>query len=197
MIPFYNKYVDIKTFRVHGDSLLFKQIHSFNQDEWMTDLKEPVITINKGEINLIFRNYSHPGVYISQRSLESHGTFSVPKQTNMISENRISLPLLFFDAQFTRKYWFLAGDRPYNNKEKSKLYLYSNEDMGNPFTFEQSIDRPIPNSWQFYGYPTVTLMKNGKYLVVFTESYMDYENNENADFYQFTLTPTKSKIVSK
>lgn len=190
LIPFYDNYVDIKTFKIHGDTIVFNDLYHFDNEEWMTNLVEPCITYVNNEITVLFRNYKEPGVFQS-KSYDDGSTFSNPLKTNIIEDNRISLPLSIYD-NYTKKYWFIAGDRRYENKSNSKLWIYSNDsDSEKNYHIEYIIDRPLPNNWQFYGYPAITLMKNGKYLVIFTDSYWE-NDSEEADFYQFTLTPIKS-----
>ena len=189
-IPLYDEDSEIRTFSVSGDSVAFSSnAYIFKGN----NLEEPELSMDNGKIVCLFRSDFGKGGLYQCVSTDNGKTFSDAIQTNIISDMHTSLPCFFFERKYTHKAWVIVGDRKVDSSD-SKLWIYncsfdSIVRSSQTYLLYKSIDRPKPSKYMLYGYPTVTLMKNGKYLVLFTETHND--GNENADIYQFTMEPLK------
>ena len=103
------------------------------------------------------------------------------------------LALLFiYDSRAEKNIVVVGTDRRREDAKLSMVWIYNNslnDIFSQPLNYQlyKTFNRPQPNEYFFYGYPCVTKMKNGNYLVIFTESHID-ELNEAADFFQFELS---------
>jgi hypothetical protein len=68
--------------------------------------------------------------------------------------------------------------------KNTPLQIVVNPEGYNTFNMES---RPNPNVMRFYGYPVVTKLINGNYLIVVTECERRGANSEWAYFYQFKI----------
>lgn len=185
---------EIRSFTMNGDEVVFSD-NAWEFEDNGAGFTEPAVCVDGNKLLVVFRSDFKEGVYQSY-SLDGGITFSNPQKTNMIDEFKVSLPLLIYDRRFADNLFCIIGDRG-PDKLNAKLWIYNNnvnDAISDAFSFLNftSIIRPAPTETRvFYGYPTATLMKNGSYLVVFTESETEDNGTEDADFYQFTLMPEK------
>jgi hypothetical protein len=150
-------------------------------------------TTNGKLIGLMRNDTAIMGANYYQVSSGDYGnTWSQPVHTNIANGYFCPSPLIFYD-QVHDDVWAIACDRrnnPNHTNINSRIYIYRSKPDSiyqNPtnWTLVDSLLRPFPNRYRFYGYPCVTQKQNGNYLVVFTESY--HTNHEGANFYQFEI----------
>ena len=125
-------------------------------------------------------------------------TWSEPQRTNIATPYFCPSPTLFYDEQH-EDVWVIATDRRnYSGSgnefmaHQSRIWVYQTKaDSIFNYTAQYhlftSMLRPFPNYYRLYGYSTYTRKNDGNYLVVFTESYMETNTTEEADFYQFEI----------
>lgn len=184
---------ELRTFKVTGDDVILSDYHYVFDNLDGISLEEPEAIYLNGKVLCVFRNYHSTG--LSQAYSEDDGvSFSGPMKTNAIDELPVSLPCMFYDSYYTNKIWLIVGDRRDAEREDSSLKVFSKQldetaATANNWNLCKTIKRPAPTDYYLYGYPTITMMKNGKYLIVFSEANKDSDNTENADLYQFTLSP--------
>ncbi len=185
---------EVRSFTVKGDDVLFSDF-AWEFEDNGKGFTEPAICQEGDKLLVVFRCDFTEGVYQSY-SLDGGTTFSNPQKTNMIADLKVSLPLFIYNKRFANNLFCVIGDRGID-KVNAKLWIYNNnvnDAINNAVSYINftSIMRPAPTETRaFYGYPTATLMKNGSYLVVFTESKSEDNGTEDTDFYQFTLMPVR------
>ena len=166
-----------------------------------TDMKidEPTFTyLGNGKILGLFRddNQYVPGSnYFQVQSSDSGVTWSSPVRTNICEPYFSPAPLIFFDDQ-NQKIITIGTDRRHPNNgdylaKDSEIWIYENsidEVFENPVNYSliKKINRPNPNNHMLYGYPCFTKTNLNDYLIIFTDSYVDTQN-EDADLFQFRL----------
>ncbi|OFY33830.1 MAG: hypothetical protein A2W91_09310 [Bacteroidetes bacterium GWF2_38_335] len=163
--------------------------------------------VGDGKIIGLIRDISEEPKNFMQFVSEDYGeTWTDPRLTNIADTFYCVSPLNFFDPE-KNELFSIATDRrgayyfELSNFD-SKVWIYKNkpdEIFNQPLNYNLvgKIDRPVINSYRFYGYPTATKMANGKYLVIFTESFRRPNFNENADFYQFIIEWDETTTVEQ
>ena len=185
---------EIRSFTVNGDDVIFNDGVWVIEDEGQ-GFVEPELCVDNNKILCMFRCDFTKGIYESY-SLDGGKTFTVPVKTNAIADYKVSLPAMIYTPFMKSNIWIICGDRR-DDVQNSKLWIFHGDMdtiIKNPNSLSEYsvIDRPKPTGLaMFYGYPTITLMKNGQYLVIISESSYD-GTNEDANLYQFTLTPINS-----
>ncbi|MBW6491807.1 MAG: exo-alpha-sialidase [Lentimicrobium sp.] len=134
--------------------------------------------------------------YYQVMSADSGTTWTEPVRTNISMPFFTPSPQLFYDF-FTNRIFVIANDRRGLSggnyvMNDAEFYIYMNdpdEAFNNPksYVLAARFNRPFPNSHHFYGYPTYSKLDEGRYLIMFTESYKKENDKEQADFYQFEL----------
>ena len=133
--------------------------------------------------------------YYQVYSTDYGNNWSQPVHTNMANGFFCPSPLIFYDS-ITDYVWAIATDRRRNPNQNlntpinSKIYVYRNKvdsiyNAPTRWILVDSLMRPYPNRYRFYGYPCVTRKANGNFLIVFTESY--HAVHERALLYQFEI----------
>ena len=159
-------------------------------------IDEPSFTLlENGKIIGLFRDETIRLNYYQVTSSDLGQTWTEPKRTNICEPFFSPSPLIQYDADNERLIVVGTDRRKQNGgghlAEDSKVWIYSNEvsavfNTPDNYTLIDTLNRPDPSGYVFYGYPAMTLTKDNQYLVVFTESYLDAEN-EDADLYQFYI----------
>ena len=204
LVPAYGLgYCEMRRYTVADDSLVFAP------GAWVFDhaqtrplgIDEPYCTMTTdGKVMCLFRDerkaapgYSDPVAGANYyQSVSSNGgeTWSLPEKTNIAEPSFCAHPLLIYESALAEPLVAIATDRerPY---ESNRIWIYSSTvdavfHTPDGWKLLSVVDRPRPVDYRLYGYPCATRMKNGHYLVVFTESSHD-GINEDADLYQFEL----------
>lgn len=151
-----------------------------------------------GKMVGLMRNetYTLGGNYYQVVSGDSGTTWTNPISTNIADSFFCPSPKIFYDERHD-DLWTIATDRRggnllNSNNVNSEIWLYSNkvEDIfSNPrnWSLKKKMKRPLPSIYRLYGYAIYTKLKNGNYLVVFSEGSRKINNKEDADFYQFEI----------
>lgn len=139
------------------------------------------------------RDLGHP--LIQMTSVDNGQTWTVATQTN-IPPNSFwgCAPQLFWDETNDLLVAMTSDRRSYHGglKSEESLYVY----IGKPedvfsdteqWELKETIGRPIVNSGHdFYGYPTYAKLEDNRYLIVFSDRWLD-GIGEGVNFYQFEL----------
>ena len=179
-----------------------------SEPKWIWDFKsssgikidEPTFTyLNDGKILGLFRDddkYNSGSNYLQVQSTDSGITWTSPARTNICEPYFSPAPLIFFDDQ-NKKIITIGTDRRHQSNvdylaKDSELWIYENtidEVFENPTNYNliKKIKRPNPNSHMFYGYPCFARTSTNDYIIVFTDSHIDTQN-EDADLFQFILS---------
>jgi hypothetical protein len=204
LLPTYGVgYCEMRKFTVVGDSL------TFTPGMWVFDhtqtqplgIDEPYCAVlPEGKMICLFRDDRKAGGYTNEApganyyqsvSVDDGRTWTLPEKTNIADTLFCAHPLLLYEPALERPLVAVATDRrkPY---QEDKVWVYSgaaetvfHDPKG--WKLLSLIDRPQPLDYAFYGYPCATKTKDGRWLVVLTESAHD-GINEDTDFYQFYLT---------
>lgn len=194
------KYCEMKIFRVQEEKVVFES-KNFIFDyikNGEAEIDEPYIAImpEKNKLVCLFRDEANSNYYQSI-SLNNGVGWTQPVKTNMLEQYFCPSPLIFYE-DMSEKIITIATDRrnisTKNDKDalQSQVSIFTNtidEVVAGSKNYKLlfQMGRPKPNEYQFYGYPAYTKTIDGKYVVIFTESFVD-SVNEEADLYQFVLS---------
>jgi hypothetical protein len=191
----------MKIFSLIGDSVKFEKDHYYFE---MTKSDQPgvdepsVALAPGGRMVALFRDEKSReagGVgtnYNQAVSNDLGASWTTPEKTNIGAPYFCPNPLIIYDPMWSKPLVAVATDRRRDEPWSSKIWIYNNtvdEILSHPtgWTEHLTVNRPKANGYTLYGYPCATKMKNGRWLVVFTESSHDGVN-EDADFWQFELS---------
>ena len=191
-------YCEIHFFSLAGNSLII------DEPNWIWDysgnyefgIDEPSFTLIGGnKIIGLFRDEISRRNYFQVVSTDGGITWTQPIRTNICEPFFSPSPLIFFDAANNDVIVVGTDRRDYNGNqykaENSKVWIYSS-DSDDVFNYPENhqiidtLNRPMPSEWNFYGYPNYTQTNDNTYLIMFTGSSYDGVN-EDADLFQFTI----------
>lgn len=199
MLPIHGVgYCEIRFFSLINHTLVL------TEKKWVWDytknhlfgIDEPMFTVvGENKILGLFRDDTEKSNYFQVTSTDFGNTWTEPTRTNICEPYFSPSPLLFF-VEDQKKIIVVGTDRRqfsgdnYSAKD-SQVWIYSNSidsifNSPHSYNLMTTINRPIKTDYMFYGYPAFTKTNNDKYLIVFTDSSFDGEN-EDADLFQFTI----------
>ena len=154
--------------------------------------------IENGLMLGLFRNTvgNYGSSYLFVKSNDYGETWTEPMPTNIADSFYCPSPLIFYNDEH-KDIWSIASDRrglidPNYSNLDSEFWIYRNKtsdiiDNAKGFSLFHKIRRPTPNIYRLYGYPCVTKMQNGNYLVIVSDAIKKYNGLEDSDFYQFEI----------
>ena len=162
-------------------------------------IDEPTFTyLSNGKILGLFRDddqYNAGSNYFQVQSSDLGVYWPSPVRTNICEPYFSAAPLIFFDDQ-NQKIITIGSDIRHPNNgnylaKDSEIWIYENsidEVFENPTNYSliKKINRPNPNNHMLYGYPCFTKTNLNDYLIIFTDSNIDTQN-EDTDLFQFRL----------
>ena len=164
-------------------------------------IDEPMFTyIGNNRIIGLFRNESKnkKSNYLQVISDDNGNSWTEPSLTNICTPFFSPSPMIVYDRSVD-KLIVVGTDRRLEKNgnykpENSEIFVYINDasdvwEQPQNFSLISKFVRPTPNSFRLYGYPSYGKISPGKYVIVFTESYLD-NGLEEADFYQFNISIT-------
>lgn len=177
--------------------------------DYLETLEKPIgegsfAYLKDGNIVGLFRNtFGSEGANYTHVVSHDYGdTWTEPELTNMADSFYCPSPLIFYNEEWD-DVWSIASDRralinPNYDNNDSEFWIYRNtasEIIDNPkgFNLFHKLKRPMPSYYRLYGYPCVTKLQDGNYLVIVTDSRKKSNGLEDADFYQFEI---KYSIIS-
>lgn len=164
----------------------YRQSHAFDISELS------LAYAGGGKMIGIIRDNSY-GSFYHVSSSDTGRTWTEPVRSNIAAPWFCPAPLIFYDQQDDSLYVITTDRRSENSQpaEDSQIWIYRNhvdEVLNDPLNFNliHQYDRPDPNWYRFYGYPSYCKKNNGNYLVIFSES-LKIGSLEDADLYQFEM----------
>jgi hypothetical protein len=183
-------YTELHFFRMKENKVVWEKGKTIIDYSGKMNIDEPrFANLGRGKIIGLFRDDG--GINYYQSVSEDYGkTWSVPERTNICDGLFSPNPEVFYDKK--HDLLFVVGTDRGKPYEKDAIWIYSNNPddvFKNPkgYTLVKKNERPKPNTYQLYGYPASTQLKNGDYLIVFTESFLKENGREGANFFQFTI----------
>lgn len=183
-------YTELSFFRIVRDKIVWEKEKTVLDYKGKKNIDEPrFIYLGNGKILGLFRDDQGTNYY--QVTSQDFGkTWTVPEKTNICDGLFSPNPEIFYDKAHDLVFT-IGTDRgvPYEN---DAVWVYANKPcdiFNNPLGYQlaRKFTRPNPNSYQLYGYPACTRLKNGNYLIVFTETHLKQNGLEDGDFYQFSI----------
>jgi hypothetical protein len=137
--------------------------------------------------------------YFQVSSADYGKTWTELQRTNIANGYYCANPLIFYDDA-SENIIAIATDRREHNPVgyfKGQIWVYVNkvEEVFNKpdnWNLVSVIPRPNPNYYIMYGYPCFAKKKDGGFLIVFTEAFIE-GGHEHADFYQFEINNLKKR----
>lgn len=189
-------YCEMRSFSLDGSSIKFDN-YKWHWDKDVTmplGIDEPYICVKENKVICLFRDerIQNRTNYYQSTSSDYGRTWSNPQKTNIAISYFCPSPLIFVEPNLNNDVFVIATDRRTPDSYNSRIWIYNSNfeqvfQNSNNYKELKTISRPKPNNYVFYGYPIVTKMKNGKWLIIITESLED-GINEDTDFYQFEIT---------
>jgi hypothetical protein len=199
MLPIHGvEYCEIRFFNIIDNSLLISdKIWDWDYTtNHLYGIDEPMFTLIDGNRILgLFRDETERLNYFQVTSTDLGNTWTQPVRTNICKPYFSPSPLVFYDENNNKVIVVGTDRREFNGEiylaEDSQIWIYSNNPdsiFTAPYDYHlyDTIKRPLPSDYMLYGYSSYTKTKENKYLIVFTDSSFDGEN-EDANMYQFTI----------